>query len=83
MTQARDGPREKQVPEATVSGASRPERASLGESSAASASIAGYNLAAARTLTLSNFVVLIGMGLFVLTAAAWVLGLLPGAVRLF
>jgi hypothetical protein len=70
-------------PEATVSGAGRHEHALLGESSAASASIAGYDLAAARTLTLSSLLVTIGVGLFVLIAAAWVLGLLPGAVRLF
>ena len=70
-------------PEATVSGAARLEHASFGESSAASASIARYNRAAARTLTLSNLVVTIGLGLFVLITAAWVLGLLPGAVRLF
>ena len=70
-------------PEATASGLARHEHALLGESSAASASIAGYDLAAARTLTLSSLLVTIGVGLFVLIAAAWVLGLLPGAVRLF
>ena len=70
-------------PEATIAGVARHERAGLGESSAVSASIARYNLAAERMLTLSTRVVMIGIGLFVLTAAAWVLGLLPGAVRLF
>jgi hypothetical protein len=47
-----------------------------------SASSARYDRAAARLLALSNLVVLIGIGLFVVIAAAWVLGLLPGAVRL-
>jgi hypothetical protein len=70
-------------PEATIAGAARREPTGFGEHSAVSASIARYNLAAARMLTLSNRVVMIGIGLFVLTATAWVLGLLPGAVRLF
>ena len=70
-------------PEATIAGVARHERTGFGESSAVSASIARYNLAAGRMLTLSNRVVMVGIGLFVLTAAAWVLGLLPGAVRLF
>jgi hypothetical protein len=70
-------------PGATVAGVAGHEHASLDESAAVSASIARYNLAAARTLMLSNLLVMIGLGLFVLIAAAWVLGLLPGAVRLF
>ena len=70
-------------PEATIAGVARHERAGFGESSAVSASIARYNLAAERTLTLSNVLVIVSVGLFVLIAAAWLLGLLPGSVRLF
>jgi hypothetical protein len=71
------------APEATISGVAHDEHAWFGDGSAESASIARYNLAAARTLTLSNVVGTIGVGLFVLIALAWALGLLPGAVRLF
>jgi hypothetical protein len=70
-------------PGATTSGLARHEHSSLGESSAASASIARYNGAATRILMLSNVLLMISVGLFVLVAAAWVLRLLPGAVRLF
>jgi hypothetical protein len=70
-------------PGATVSGVASHEHASLGESAAVSASIARYNRAAERTLTLSNFLGIVAVGLFVLIAVAWLLGLLPGSVRLF
>ena len=70
-------------PGATVTGVAGHERASLRQSAAVSASIARYNLAAERTLTLSNLLGIISVGLFVLVAAAWLLGLLPGSVRLF
>ena len=70
-------------PEATVSSVARDEHAWFSDGSAEAASIARYNLAAARALALSNLVALIGVGLFVLIAVAWALGLLPGAVRLF
>ncbi len=70
-------------PGATLSGVAGHEHKSVDQSAAVSASIARYNLAAARTLTLSNLLLRISVGLFVLIAAAWALALLPGAVRLF
>ena len=70
-------------PRATVSGVTGHEHASLGERAAVSASIARYNLAAERTLMLSNFLGIVAVGVIVLTAIAWLLGWLPGSVRLF
>jgi hypothetical protein len=70
-------------PGATVSGVADHEHASVDESAAVSASIARYNRAAEQTLTLSNVLVIVAVGLFVLIVVAWLLGLLPGSVRLF
>jgi hypothetical protein len=70
-------------PEPTVSGAAARGRGSFGQDSAVSASIARYNLAAERTLALSNLLGIVAVGLIVLTAVGWLLGWLPGAVRLF
>lgn len=71
------------APGATGSGKAGHEHASVDESAPVSASIARYNLAAERTLTLSNVLVIVGVGLFALIAVAWLLGLLPGSARLF
>jgi hypothetical protein len=54
----------------------------LGEHSPASASIHRYNLAAERTLVLTKVLGMLSIGLLVLIVAAWLLGLLPGSVRL-
>ena len=54
----------------------------LEDSPAAEASIARYNQAAERMLRISDLTWKLCVALFVLVAAAWLLGVLPGAVRL-
>jgi hypothetical protein len=50
---------------------------------ATNASIAAYGEAGERMLGLVDGTWKVGVALFVLVAAAWIIGLLPGAVRLF
>jgi hypothetical protein len=62
--------------------ASPPGAAWLAENPAANASIAAYIEAGDRMLTLMDAAWKIGVGLFVLVAVAWALGILPAAIRL-
>ena len=53
------------------------------DSPAVDASIARYRLAGERVRGLADVVWKLCVGLMVLVALAWTLGILPGAVRLF
>jgi len=50
---------------------------------AAEASIAAYNRSAERMLGVTDVMWKICVGLFGVVAVAWIIGVLPGAVRLF
>jgi hypothetical protein len=54
----------------------------LGESAAAAASIAAYARAGDQMLRLCDLTWKIGIGLVVLCMVAWLVGVLPAAVRL-
>ncbi len=55
----------------------------FGESPAASASTTRHLASAERVLGMTDVGWKLGVGLVVLIAIAWAIGLLPGAVRLF
>jgi hypothetical protein len=55
----------------------------LGDNPATDASIAAYNRAGEHMRTLMDAILKAGVVVFVLVAAAWLIGLLPGAARLF
>ena len=61
----------------------QPTAAWLGDTLAANASIAAYVRAGERMLLLMDATCKACVALFVLVALAWVVGVLPGAVRLF
>jgi hypothetical protein len=69
--------------EPPISQTGPPAAAWLGDTLAANASIAAYVRAGERMLSLMDATCKACAVLFVVVALAWILGVLPGAVRLF
>jgi hypothetical protein len=68
---------------ATAAATEPPVAGSLGDNAAANASIARYYKAGERMRVIADAGWKICVAFLVLIVAAWVLGVLPGAVRLF